>query len=183
MKTSCSDYGYFTVTQEENLIYADKHDDSKITEFIKIGDWQPLQSVYSSHINGDTLVGMMKDKEAISNVTRYSKTGNEVQNMQKDNDGELLIKYPQYITENINGDICTSDYIKQAMVVMNKPGKHRFSSRGQGVDFRPRGICTDVLGHILVYDFKISIFNLVLLEIRQYNIDFYICVLLVVAYP
>lgn len=177
LKTSGSDDGYFTVTQEENLIYADKekkvinrktHDD-KITEFIKTGDWKPL-GVYSSSINGDILVGMMKDEEAKvtrynktgktgmikdkeAKVTRYSKTGNEIQNMQKDEKGELLFKHPQYITENINGDISTSDYHKQAVVVINKSRKHRFSCRGQGVGFTPSGICTDVLGHIVVCNF------------------------------
>ncbi|XP_078336323.1 uncharacterized protein LOC111133380 [Crassostrea virginica] len=159
LKTSGNYEGYFTVTQEENLIYADKEKkvikrithDNKITEFIKTGDWKPL-SVYSSSINGDILVGMITDGEA--KVTRYSKTGNEVQNMQKDDKGELLFECPHYITENINGDICISDYIKCAVVVMNKSEKHRFSYRGQDVNFRPSGICTDVLGHIVVCDLK-----------------------------
>ena len=35
---------------------------------------------------------------------------------------------------------------------MNKSGQHKFSYTGQGSDLRPLGICTDVLGHILVCD-------------------------------
>ena len=36
---------------------------------------------------------------------------------------------------------------------MNKSGQHRFSYTGQGsLLFYPYGICTDVLGHILVCD-------------------------------
>ncbi|XP_078310241.1 uncharacterized protein LOC111135535 [Crassostrea virginica] len=146
-----------TATQDGDLIYTDKGKkkiyritpDRKITEFIKTGDWTPV-SVHSSRINGDLLVGMVKDKEA--KVTRYSKAGKEIQNIQKDNQGQGLYSDPHYITENTNGDICTSDYSKRAVVVVNKSGQHRFSYTGQGSWFSPWGICTDVLGHILVCD-------------------------------
>ena len=69
-----------------------------------------------------------------------------------DNKGQELCSYPHYITENINGDICTSDYNKHAVVLVNKSGQHRFFYTGQGLRFFPWGICTDVLGHILVCD-------------------------------
>jgi DNA-binding beta-propeller fold protein YncE len=39
---------------------------------------------------------------------------------------------------------------KETVVVVNKSGHHRFSYTGQGSEFYPYGICTDVLGHILV---------------------------------
>ncbi|XP_022342525.2 uncharacterized protein LOC111136166 [Crassostrea virginica] len=150
--------GYHTATQDGDLIYIDKHKkviyritpDKKITEFIKTGDWTPL-SVHSSRINGDLLVGMIIIGE--SKVTRYSKAGKEIQNIQRDNQGQYLYRQPHYITENINGDICTSYFGNRAVVVVNKSGQHRFSYTGQGSGFYPYGICTDVLGHILVcYD-------------------------------
>ena len=119
--------------------------DKKITEFIKTGYWIPI-SVHSSRISGDILVGM------ISKVTKYSKTGIEIQNIERDNQGQKMYSIPHYITENINGDICTSDILKYAVVVVNKSGQHRFSYTGQGSKFRPWRICTDVLGHILVCD-------------------------------
>ena len=53
-------------------------------------------------------------------------------------------------SQKTSGDICTSDYKKQAVVVVNKSGQHRFSYTGQWSKFWPWGICTDVLGHILV---------------------------------
>uniref|UniRef100_K1PKS0 Severin n=1 Tax=Magallana gigas TaxID=29159 RepID=K1PKS0_MAGGI len=59
---------------------------------------------------------------------------------------------PHYITENINGDVCVSDWSNQAVVVMDKSSQHRFSYTGQWSGFEPYGICTDVLGHILVCD-------------------------------
>ena len=41
---------------------------------------------------------------------------------------------------------------KDAVVVVKKSGQLRFSYTGQEKWFRPYGICTDVLGHILVCD-------------------------------
>nr|XP_022304456.1 protein wech-like [Crassostrea virginica] len=157
IQTSGKSDGYHTATQDGGLIYTDKEkkkiyritSDRKITEFIKTGDWRPV-SVHSSRINGDILVGMYKGTEA--KVTRYNKAGKEIQNIQRDNQGQKLYSEPHYITENINGDICTSDYHKEAVVMVNKSGQHKFSYTGQGLEFSPYGICTDVLGHILVCD-------------------------------
>ncbi|XP_061167713.1 uncharacterized protein LOC133176621 [Saccostrea echinata] len=156
IKTSGGSEGYHTVTQDGDLIFTDKDkkvinritQDNNITEFIKTGDWIPL-SIHSSHINGDLLVGMWTGIEG--KVTRYNKTGKELQNIQRDNKGQELYELPHYITENINGDICTSD-ISNGVVVVNKSGQHRFSYTGQELRFYPYGICTDVLGHILVCD-------------------------------
>ncbi|XP_065922852.1 E3 ubiquitin-protein ligase TRIM71-like [Magallana gigas] len=146
--------GYHIFTQDGDLIYTDKRNkiinkitlDNTITEFIKTGDWEPI-SIHSSRINGDILVGMKRDKEA--KVTRYNKNGEEIQNIQRDNKGQGLYSYPYYITENINGDICTSDFYKQAVVVVNKSGQHIFSYKDQW-SIGPFGICTDIIGHILV---------------------------------
>ncbi|XP_052677532.1 uncharacterized protein LOC128158640 [Crassostrea angulata] len=157
IRTSGESEGYHTVTQGGGLIYTEKYHkvinritpDNSITEFIKTGDWTPF-SLHSSHINGNMLVGMRKYEEV--KVTRYNKTGTEIQNIQRDNKGQELYSRPDYITENINGDVCVSDYNKHAVVVVDKSGQHRFSYTGQGSGFNPFGICTDVLGHILVCD-------------------------------
>ncbi|XP_022345839.2 uncharacterized protein LOC111138257 [Crassostrea virginica] len=153
IKACTQSAGYHTASQDGELIYTDQDKkmiyritpDRKITEFIKTGDWTPI-SIHSSCINGDILVGMFRK------VTRYSKTGKKIQNIQRDNKGQELYSVPYYITENINGDICTSDYNKDTVVVVNKSGKHMFSYTGQGSRFCPWGICTDILGHILVCD-------------------------------
>nr|XP_022338787.1 E3 ubiquitin-protein ligase TRIM37-like [Crassostrea virginica] len=165
IQTSGRDQGYHTATQDGDLFYTDQGNkliyritpDRKITEFIKTGEWTPV-SVHSSRINGDILVGMRNYKEA--KVTRYSKAGKELQNIQRDNQGQELYSDPHYITENINGDICTSDWSKHAVVVVNKSGQHRFSYTGQGSVFFPFGICTDVLGHILVCEEESSTVHL-----------------------
>uniref|UniRef100_K1PXV7 Tripartite motif-containing protein 2 n=1 Tax=Magallana gigas TaxID=29159 RepID=K1PXV7_MAGGI len=157
IQTSGAHEGYHTVTQDGDLIYTDKVNkvinrltsDNTITEINKTGDWRPI-SIHSSHINGDILVGMNKGKKA--KVTTYNKIGKEIQNIERDNKGQELYSYPHYITENINGDICTSDLIKTTIVVVDKSGQHRFSYTGQRSKFYPRGMCTDVLGHIMVCD-------------------------------
>ncbi|XP_065936911.1 E3 ubiquitin-protein ligase TRIM71-like [Magallana gigas] len=149
--------GNHTVIQDGDLIYTDKENkvinritpDDTITDFIKTGDWEP-RSIHSSHINGDILVGMQTDEEA--KVTRYNKTGIEIQNIQRDEKGQELYSLPHYITDNINGDVCVSDFSKHAVVVVDKSGQHRFSYTGQGSEFFPYGLCTDILGHILVCD-------------------------------
>ena len=77
IQTSRGIKGYHTATQDGDLIYTDKMKkviyritlDRKVTEIIKTGEWTPL-SVHSSNINGDILVGIVKDREA--KVTRYS---------------------------------------------------------------------------------------------------------------
>lgn len=166
MKTNGEVEGYHTITLDAELIYTDKKKnvisritrDYLITEFIKTGDWKPI-SIHSSHINKDILVGMSKDWEG--KVTRYNKTGIEIQNIQRDIKGQgLYSRNPHYITENINGDVCVSDLDKNAVVVVNKSGQHRFYFTGHGSVHRPFGICTDILGHILVCDINVNAVHL-----------------------
>nr|XP_034312130.1 uncharacterized protein LOC117684384 [Crassostrea gigas] len=159
IESSCK-HGYHTITQGEELIYADRNNkvinrvtqDGTDTEFIETGEWGPI-SIHSSNITGDILVGM-KTKTLVRNreakVTRYNKSGKEIQNIEIDEDGQELYSDPHYITENINGDICTSDFNKQAVVVVNKSGQHRFSYTNEASVFRPYSICTDFLGHIIL---------------------------------
>ena len=158
IKTSGKE-GYHTVTDDGDLIYTDKEKkviniitkNKKHTEFIKTGDWEPL-SIHSSRINGDILVGMIRGEDA--KVTRYDKTGREIQNIQKDNKEETLYRYPHYITENINGNICTSDIGKHEVVVVSGQGEHWFPYAGLRTSFLPHGICTDSKGRILVCDYN-----------------------------
>ena len=157
--------GYHTVTRDGDLVYKDSNKKSirrvttenKITDFLKIGSWK-LLSIHASLISGDILVGMKKNGKA--KITRYNEAGKEIQNIQRETDGQELYRYPHYLTENINGDICTSDIGKRAVVVVNKPGQRMFSYTGQNTEFHPYGICTDVLGHILVCDYdKCALFT------------------------
>lgn len=58
-----------------------------------------------------------------------------------------------YINENLNGDICLS---KGAVHVLRANGDLRLTYDGKEASmsqpFLPRGVCTDILGHILIAD-------------------------------
>ncbi|XP_056018363.1 uncharacterized protein LOC125667395 [Ostrea edulis] len=157
--------GSHTVTEDGDLLLID---DDKVRKLTSDGtvitlltqDWG-APCIHSSRINGDILVG------SISKVTRYNRTGRKLQVIEKDDKGHSLYRSPIYITENKNGDIWISDLDKGAVVVVDKSGRHRFDYGGRQSDytdrqsdytgrqfpFSPRGICKDVLGHVLVCDF------------------------------
>ncbi|XP_078321822.1 uncharacterized protein LOC111113291 isoform X2 [Crassostrea virginica] len=110
--------------------------------------------IHSSHINGDLLIGLSNNSYSLTGrVMRYDGTGRKIGDIELDGEGQRLYKYPKYITENkMNGDIVVSDYRKKALVVVDRSGRHRFNYKGHSTDksFDPRGVCTDVLGRILV---------------------------------
>ncbi|XP_056002847.1 uncharacterized protein LOC125667384 [Ostrea edulis] len=158
--------GSHTVTEDGDLlfIYCDKvrklTSDGTLTTLLTT-DWGAY-CIHSSRINGDILVG------SIGKVTRYDRTGRRLQVIKEGDKGQTLYELPIYITENKNGDIWISDMDKRAVVVVDKSGRHRFDYTGRQSEdssymyhsfytglqlhFSPRGICTDVLGHVLVCD-------------------------------
>ncbi|XP_061171070.1 uncharacterized protein LOC133180614 [Saccostrea echinata] len=148
--------GYHTVTKEGELLYTERElksvhrvTDDLTTTVLKTEDWIP-RSIYSSHINGHILIGIRKEKDDWK-VTRYNTTGERLHDIQTI-DGGKIYKSINYITENVNGDICTSDSRANKVVVVTESGNYRFSYLGhesQSV-FIPFGISTDALGHILV---------------------------------
>jgi hypothetical protein len=161
IKTDASSmWGYHAVTADGDLLYIDKSNERIVkytpdrettTVITATGKWSPL-SVYSSHRTGDILVGMTTGTN--KRVVRYNQEGRELWQSQCDAQGQPLYKFPMYITENLNGDTCTSDggSNKAVVVVVDRDGNHRFSYRGRqgGSEFIPWGICTDVHGRILV---------------------------------
>lgn len=62
------------------------------------------------------------------------------------------------IVENINKDICFSvtSSNTEAVILIHSNGDHKITYKGAGSSisqsFKPRGLCTDVLGHILIAD-------------------------------
>ncbi|XP_061171082.1 uncharacterized protein LOC133180627 [Saccostrea echinata] len=150
---------YHTVTREGELLFTDilkraiykVNVDMNANKLMSTGDWVPV-AIHSSIINGHILVVMWKN--TYMKVTRYNREGKTLQYIQRDVTGKDLYLGVAYITENFNGDICTSDYVANKVVVVTKLGRYRFSYSGkQSQDrFCPNGICTDVMGHILVSD-------------------------------
>ncbi|XP_078327682.1 uncharacterized protein LOC111117750 isoform X1 [Crassostrea virginica] len=161
--------GTHTVNCKGELIYIDKerniiklcNDMKTTTTLIKHTDktWKP-QCVYCSPSSGDLLVGMYRyDEDTYTytgKVMRYDNTGKRKQTIpHNDNTPHTLYKTPLYITENNNGDVMVSDIDRDAVVVTSGEGVHRFSYTGpppSGSELYPRGICTDVMSHILVSD-------------------------------
>ncbi|XP_078311791.1 uncharacterized protein LOC144618832 [Crassostrea virginica] len=124
--------------------------------------WRPC-CVYCSPSSGDLLVGMYRrdtdtDTGKVTTtgkVMRYDNTGKYKQTIpHDDNTPHTLYKSPIYITENNNGDVLVSDSSRHAAVVTSGEGVHRFTYTGppSGSGLEPRGICTDVMSHILVSD-------------------------------
>nr|XP_022295075.1 uncharacterized protein LOC111105198 [Crassostrea virginica] len=165
-----SDTGIHTVNCEGKLIYIDKeyniiklcNDMKTTTTLIKRTDttWEP-RCVFCSPSSGDLLVGMCKlEMDTFTIITsgkvmRYDNTGKRKQTIpHDDNTPHDLYEDPLFITENNNGDVLVSDGYGGAVVVTSGKGVHRFSYTGppSGSGLWPRGICTDVMSHILVSD-------------------------------
>ncbi|XP_061165831.1 uncharacterized protein LOC133174754 [Saccostrea echinata] len=153
--------GVHTVTREGNLVYIDTYykinklslnNKTKSTLRMIAEPWKPF-CLYCSPLNGDFLIGMMSSDTNKAKVGRYNSKGQKLRH----NPGQELYDNPRYITENLNGDVIVSDLNKNdsglgVIVVTDSIGTHRFSFKGnsQGSKFRPYGICTDALAHILV---------------------------------
>nr|XP_022296434.1 uncharacterized protein LOC111106169 [Crassostrea virginica] len=159
-----SDIGKHTVNCEGELIYIDEeyniiklcNDMKTTTKFIIRTDttWRP-RCVYCSPSSGDLLVGMNREGTFTGKVMRYDNTGKHKQTIpHDDNTPHDLYRIPYFITENNNGDVLVSDLFGGAVVVTSGEGVHRFSYKGppSGSGLAPRGICTDVMSHILVSD-------------------------------
>ena len=74
--------------------------------------------------------------------------------MLKDHTGHPLFNQPTYLAENNNGDVVVNDSNRGAIVVTDRRGRYRFSYTGNSSTSKlsPRGVCTDVLSHILFID-------------------------------
>ncbi|XP_061171083.1 uncharacterized protein LOC133180628 [Saccostrea echinata] len=149
--------GINTVTAEGELLYTDNSkktvnrvtSDMSINNLIETGNWKP-GAIFSSPINGHILVGMERISE--NKISRYTREGRKLQDIQWDDKGQTLYQSIFCITENINGDIGTSDKRAKKVKVVTKSGKYRFSYSGHHsqLQFCPYGVCTNVHGHILV---------------------------------
>ncbi|XP_062573873.1 uncharacterized protein LOC134235743 [Saccostrea cucullata] len=161
-----SDYGGHTVDSNGDLIYIDsRYNINKLSTENKVkttiikyntSPWR-LRCVYSSPSTGHLLVGMYNTDTGTKTgkVVRYNSTGENIQTIQHNNNtGQVLYRKPYYITENRNGDVIVSDYLRLAVVVTDRDGNYRFSYTGppSGSLLYPRGICTDALSHILLCD-------------------------------
>lgn len=149
--------GMHAVSKEEKLYFIDKEnninqlsDDMSTTTTIvkKTDDKEKPLSFCISWSTGDLLVGKLYK------VERYKHNGELKQIIPDISEGCKLFGKPYFITENKNEDIVVSDFSKGAVIVTDMRGRHRFSYTGSPPnELNPMGICTDVLSHILVWDY------------------------------
>ncbi|XP_062614570.1 uncharacterized protein LOC134276326 [Saccostrea cucullata] len=167
-------WGVHTINIHFDLIYIDKcynicklSNDNRTkstlkTRVNKLDPWIP-QCVYCSLITGDLLVGMWDTNTWTGKIVRYNNGGQHIQTILYSNTGRELNSLPRCISENRNGDVVVSDLLLDAVVVTDREGKHRFSYTAPPPMSRlsPRGICTDVLSHILVCDFNTNTIHMI----------------------
>lgn len=120
--------------------------------------WVPT-CVYWSSFTRDLLVGMYGEESRRGKVARYNQSGQltHVHTIQHGNTGLNLYVQPFFITENSNCDVVVSDW-NRAVVVTGHGGRYRFSYTGHPTELGLQlgCICTDVLSHIIVCDYKTS---------------------------
>lgn len=105
--------------------------------------WTP-QCVHYFVSTGDLLVKMWCQHEEIlqGKVIRYDRTGQLTQTIKYHDSGEQLYYGPNYITENINGDVVVSDW-KLRVVVTTRGGRQSlYLHRGS------HGISEDAIGRL-----------------------------------
>lgn len=109
--------------------------------------WKPI-SIHAS--SNSILVGMTRGKEG--SVAICDLAGNLQQRIRwyDDSQDQLVYNCPHYITENVDGVICTSDSTKSAVMLVN-PGNRTFTplEYPNGIS-DPKGICTDTRRNVIV---------------------------------
>ncbi|XP_048778022.2 uncharacterized protein LOC125681824 [Ostrea edulis] len=171
------------VTRQGELVYCDVN--NRTLNIVRHGRtealittpqcWKPGKLCCTE--SGDILVCMYTTDYRQHKIVRYQ--GHTVeQEIDRDEDGEPIYKggrYPLYVMENNNGDICASNSNADIVVVVDKSGRVRFrydsTPARRKISFNPRHIVTDSMSRIIVTDW-----NNACLHILDQNGQFLRCV-------
>lgn len=143
-------FGEHTVTESGDLLFIKEKEIWKLTTNGETRSLITLEckpvSIYSMRVSEDVLLGSNRK------LTRYSREGNKIHDIEKDSRGQDLYVKPVYITEQTNGNVTVSDSDKRSVVAVDKWGQYCFEYKGHypKSDFHPRGICSDLRGNVLV---------------------------------
>jgi hypothetical protein len=147
--------GLYLTVHNKHVVYTDSAnsvcrvaDDKTIQTMFITGEWEPYG--ITSTASDDLLVCLRKDDQY--KVVRYSSTGTILQEIQYDSQGQPLYEHPAYIAENVNGDVIVTDWMKRAVIAVDRLGIFRFSYSGRDDTFYATAVSTDPAGHVIVTD-------------------------------
>ncbi|XP_062579013.1 uncharacterized protein LOC134240918 [Saccostrea cucullata] len=141
--------------RKDNHVITQMNPKGEETMFVDFCDQSALPvCMYLTKDDEDIAIGIVDSKVKEGKIMRFNRSGHFISEIQSPHLFRWLIKNrePVYIAENINGDICISSTFVD---VFNKSGELRFSYKASGNTnraFLSGGICTDILGHILIAD-------------------------------
>lgn len=172
-ETGCL-YGKSAVTQNGDLLYVAKggHTVQKNTStektiiILQTSKHEIIESILSSQITGDILVGIQVRSEGLQRngkLIRYDENGKKIEDFEAGREEKAQYYRPIYIAENKNKDIVIADATKNKVVLVDKSGSYRDSYKGQTPNkrsFKPHGISTDEQCQILVVDHKFATVHL-----------------------
>ena len=88
-----------------------------------------------------------------SKVIVYSRTGHPKRTFD-----HIRLRYPYKVTVNkANQDICICNNVgafsqRGKLLAVGSDNKLRYEYPGNGIEFSPAGVCTDLMGHVLIID-------------------------------
>ena len=146
-------FGAHSVTKEGFLVYLSHKfvkrrisdtctNTEKLFTTTNVDGWK-ARSIFASHRTENIIVGLQKEEKGIGKLSVYDKEGNHQQTIEKNANDKPLYTLPRYITDNVNGDLVTSDKYG-GIVVIDQSGNHRFTYNLS----KPRAVVTDSHGRI-----------------------------------
>lgn len=162
--STCNDFpGDIQLNREGELVYSDVA--HQRVNVVRNGNTEPLITTQDDSfpynlcctISGDILIGVgHRSANSHPKIVRY-RGERRVMEIYKDEHGNPIFQGAHIsVTENINGDIITTDANSKAVVALDSTGRVKFrynqSPPGREMPFCPGKVVTDSVGRIIVAD-------------------------------